>query len=1103
MRANILIGKLKHAVNITNLTSPMPIRAEPIVYDVKVDTYDDVFKLYHYAIYPHYINDVPAVYAIENPEALCEKLRTISDPPPVNCPLTVEKAIRHLSRFRQVTDVSEIRFPPKRKAIELKAAGLDPEQSKAAEHYLGPLLCVAPAGSGKTSTLITRVTLLVQRGVDPRRILCLTFTKKAQLEMQERLKAKLGDKAKQITVRTYHALAYMLMKEFTGHIPDIILDRFSILKNMELSCKLEDLDGFISLNLNSLVSPQEIKPSTRKEKQLLEGYRQYLNYLKENRLTDQDFLLVQLCNAFRGPKGIQLMDYTYPGDTPGYPKGRWHFVFIDEAQDNNLAQDVITRFISPWDNTFWVGDEDQCLLPDTLIATKQGAVAIKDIKNDNELIVANGHGTTITVHPEKVMSRYYSGPIVKVITSSGKQLTGTPEHCVFARMTPEKNRYLVYLMYSKKLGYRIGRTSTVRSNYKGSVKGLVNGHEVRLRQEKGNTLWILEVCDKLEEACFYEQYYSVKYGLPTCVFHTNGRDMSITQKLVDKLFGLIDTRKRAHKLMQDKLLNPEEPHHFPKARTTDNRGARKLHFTMFGSSKMVHGGSRWSKGLFELHNHELTYNTVDEEFAKLGMNYMGNSIKSTPGGTTYWNGRTSNGNYDSLWQTMQKMQEEILNLSLEIKAKLTGEKYKFMPLSHVRKGMLVPVLDGDIIAEEEVTSVEFNQYNGLVYDINVPYYRNYVAGGFVVHNCLYTFRGSSIERILNLRGIYPNLKEIQLKRNYRCHPGVVAAADSLIRHNTMRRPKEIIAARQEKGRAVFFENFPSITEEYEWVAEKIDGLLQAGVKPEHIAVLYRNNSQGDALSSVSLKKANIPHYVHRNGTPLFQTADMDAVLNHLTLLTNKIGSPGYENVVLGCLRTAQKSEYIGALESGGVKAAYTTAKTNNDLKAMRIFLNAGSVRMDMLPDAGAAIAYARRKFPDLDLCFDVDRLDLIEKIAGRFKNIKDFTEWVRKIKLTGEKENKTEGKVQLMTVHSSKGLEFPVVFLINCTTGHFPSKKAATLEEIEEERRVFYVGMTRARERLYISGYEEKERRISGFVSESGCLAEKTTGVQDPGLLID
>ncbi|MCL6477049.1 MAG: ATP-dependent helicase [Peptococcaceae bacterium] len=662
------------------------------------------------------------MYVIEDQEALFKKLRSIPDPSPVNYPLTGEKVIRHLSRLKQVNDISQVKFPPGRKPVEVKATGVDPEQSRAAEHYLGPLLCIAPAGSGKTTTLITRVTLLVQRGVEPRRILCLTFTKKAQLEMQERLVAKLGDKARKITVRTYHALAYMLMTEFTGRTPDIILDRFSILRNMDTGCKLEDLDSHISLNLNSLVLPHEIKPLNKKEKQLLEGYRQYLDYLNKNRVTDQDFLLVQLCETLRGPKGKQLMDFTYPGDPPGYPKGRWHFVFIDEAQDNNLAQDVITRFISPWDNTFWVGDEDQLL---------------------------------------------------------------------------------------------------------------------------------------------------------------------------------------------------------------------------------------------------------------------------------------------------------------------------------------------------------------------------------------YSFRGSNIQRILNLQEIYPNLKEIHLKRNYRCHPEIVAAADSLIKHNTMRRPKEIVAARQGKGRAVFFESFPSITGEYEWVAGKISRLLQAGVKPEHIAVLYRNNSQGDALSSVSLKRANIPHYVHRNGTPLFESADMDAVLNHLTLLTNKIDAPCCKNAVLGCLRTAQKSEYIGPLVSGGVKTAYMAAKTNNDLKAMRIFLNIGSLRMDMFPDAGTVVAYARRKFSDLDIYCDPDRLDLIEKIAGRFKNIKDFVEWVKKIKLTGDKNSKSEGKVQLMTVHASKGLEFPVVFLVNCTTGHFPSSKALTPEELEEERRIFYVGITRARERLYMSGYNDKDRKISGFVTELHCLVKNSPKKRD------
>lgn len=637
MRAAICTGK-RGRVNTSTLTGPVE-SSDPVSYSVEVNNYTDLFKLYHHAIYPHYLSNVPAVYCIENPEQFFKRISTISDPMPVGCPLTAKKTVMHLSNLKRVSNALDWNLPPSARTELKYSTDLDREQSEAASHYLGPALTIAPAGSGKTSTLIARIEYLIQRGVNPERIICLTFTRKAQKEMQERLIKKIGEKARSVMVRTFHSLAYSLTLKLIAR-PEIITERYSILKTLT-SGSLEDVDKYITFNLNNLVPPLDVKSEHQ------ETYIKYIDYLNKNNITDQDYLLFQLCNILR--EKVIL--------------GQWQFVLIDECQDNSLAQDVITRFISPLDNTFWVGDEDQLL---------------------------------------------------------------------------------------------------------------------------------------------------------------------------------------------------------------------------------------------------------------------------------------------------------------------------------------------------------------------------------------YTFRGSDIKRILSLRDIYPNLREIYLKRNYRSHPEIVEAAVSLIGHNALRRPREIIAARKDTGRAVFLSLFDGIMDEYEWIGQKINILLQSGTNPEHIAILYRNNSQGDALASVGLQ--DIPHYIYKNGVPLFESTEMETLTN--------------------CLSRAQKGE---PLEIG---SRVTTG----------LFVD-----LNLLPNAGLAVAYLRKKL-SLDY-LDPDRLDIIQKIAGKFASISDFLSWSSKIKFREKKDDK--GKVRLMTVHSSKGLEFPVVFLLNCTEGHFPSRKSIAMEEIEEERRIFYVGMTRAREKLYMSGYRDKDRRISGFITEA------------------
>jgi len=336
----------------------------------KPSSFRDVQDVYRSIIYPHYLSGAPAVFAVEDPDAYFRAVLSIPDPPPVGCPLTAEKLVRHLVRLPKVDDLAAVEFPRLKDrrppGVELQ---LDGEQSLAAAHYLGPALVIAPAGSGKTATLTARVVMLIQRGIRPERILCLTFTKKAAQEMRERLAAELSDPGRAVTVKTYHALAYRLIAEFEGRAPHVITDRYRVLQELmhgdpfRYRVSVEDADAFISLQMNSLAPPEMVRADSESRWQMKRLYGLYREYLEKSRLYDQDFLLVRLYEMLRGDpeRRRALLDYAAPGDPPGYPRGRWHFVLVDEAQDNNLAQDVLTRFFTPWDNVFFVGDEDQLL----------------------------------------------------------------------------------------------------------------------------------------------------------------------------------------------------------------------------------------------------------------------------------------------------------------------------------------------------------------------------------------------------------------------------------------------------------------------------------------------------------------------------------------------------------------------------------------------------------------------------------------------------------------------------------------------------------------------------------------------------------------------
>jgi superfamily I DNA/RNA helicase len=141
----------------------------------------------------------------------------------------------------------------------------------------------------------------------------------------------------------------------------------------------------------------------------------------------------------------------------------------------------------------------------------------------------------------------------------------------------------------------------------------------------------------------------------------------------------------------------------------------------------------------------------------------------------------------------------------------------------------------------------------------------------------------------------------------------------------------------------------------------------------------------------------------------------------------------------------------------------------------------------ILPDAGQLVEQIRLRF-GLDGVFgeDNEKLDLIEAIASKFKNPGDFIKWVQKIRYS----RPVAYGIRLMTVHNAKGLEFPNVFVVNCTEGHMPHKKSDDLQGLEEERRIFYVAVTRAKERLIITGYHGKKHQISRFVKECEAMKE-------------
>lgn len=302
----------------------------------------------------------------------------------------------------------------------------------------------------------------------------------------------------------------------------------------------------------------------------------------------------------------------------------------------------------------------------------------------------------------------------------------------------------------------------------------------------------------------------------------------------------------------------------------------------------------------------------------------------------------------------------------------------------------------------------------------------------------------------------------------------------------MRRQKIILPHRKDSGQAVWCYRFEDPLTELKWVSKRCRALIDSGVNPDDICIIYRTNAQAD-VCAMELSKEKVPYYIHRTGPSLFETAESQAIVNYLSVLQNPKDTAALSGILkyhsknsIDLLKKAKGSNYIlDSLKSeAGTSREFGVVDFCNNMKTF-------SVISKRFSDVGHMVGYAVDKFKLNRLFGDSessDRLGIIQSVAEKFTNLDSFLKWVNKAKKQ-PKPDKAEGKIQLMTVHSSKGLEFPIVSIINFSEGHIPHVYS---KDIEEERRIAYVAITRAKDQLTITGYSNNSRDISRFFDETG-----------------
>jgi len=324
----------------------------------------------------------------------------------------------------------------------------------------------------------------------------------------------------------------------------------------------------------------------------------------------------------------------------------------------------------------------------------------------------------------------------------------------------------------------------------------------------------------------------------------------------------------------------------------------------------------------------------------------------------------------------------------------------------------------------------------------------------VVADCsqsIYSFRGADFTNVLRLKTDFSGLATINLEQNYRSTRKILAAAYSVISHNRSH-PILKIWTKNKEGELVKLIEAGSEREEAESIVEIINTLYSMPHTPySHFAILYRTNAQSRSLEEALLERG-IP-YIIVGGVRFYERKEIKDVIAYLRLLANPKDLVSYKRIEKLGKGRLQKFLEFSPRHSNNINHWSTTEILDRVLR--------GTDYLEIY-DPKNEEDFAR-----------LENIKELRSVAAQFPDLNEFLENVALIQreyLPSNRSQQSNNAVTLMTLHAAKGLEFPVVFIVGLEEGLLPhSRSLLSIPELEEERRLFYVGITRAKEKLHLS----------------------------------
>lgn len=364
---------------------------------------------------------------------------------------------------------------------------------------------------------------------------------------------------------------------------------------------------------------------------------------------------------------------------------------------------------------------------------------------------------------------------------------------------------------------------------------------------------------------------------------------------------------------------------------------------------------------------------------------------------------------------------------------------------------------------------------------------------------IYAFRGARIENILNFKKDYPEYQLFKLEQNYRSTQLIVKAANSLISKNKDQIQKKVFSKRAAGEKISLIQAFTD-NEEGALVADSIlSSHLSDRFKYKDVAILYRTNAQSRIFEE-ALRKLNIPYRIY-GGISFYQRKEIKDVIAYLRLLVNPFDDESFRRVINYPARGIGKTT-LGRLDQAAFDKGKSLWEISKGLLTDPVGLNKGTIAkiiaFTKLIEKHAdgienrdAFESAKNIVVEAGIIHDLhseskqDELSKYENVQELLNGIKDLTQqdgedktvplsvFLENVALLTDQDTDKEpdsDKVTLMTIHAAKGLEFELIYVVGVEEGLFPSERsAASQNDLEEERRLFYVAVTRAKERLHIS----------------------------------